>query len=174
MLSVLALTMNGCGSQAKSSEQSEANFKSEQSEKIWLFHLGQPMDEVQSVLTEKGYVFETKSTNSSGSISSILDGNVVEYLGVEWSGFILLFEDNALCGVSLTHMDTCLDDLSKPDWNSVVSALDESYGEHKKKIEKESGTENTSMWEWHKGDIDVNFAVGMGGDLALLSIDIKD
>lgn len=129
--------------------------------KVWLLEIGQTKAEVEKILKNHNYRYKDNEDKDG------FDGNqVVEYLGIEFDGFMLTFKDDKLVQISFRKADG--EELTEEDAEKVVKQLDERFGEHRedRTAAREYGTIG---WTWEKDNINVSFTRMFGGSMSLLT-----
>lgn len=143
-----------------------ASISCSKQEKVWLVSIGQPKNEVEKILKEKGY----KITDKDSVIDIQAD---VKYLDIDWEEVSIDFDRNKMTKL-ITFSKYKGIQLTKDQKKNVVSHFDDIYGEHEcdKSQKKDLGT---VIWSWKKDGTGVIFCSFLDGQVAILNVGkVKD
>lgn len=158
LLSLIAvITLVGCNAQEP------------QSKDIWLFHLGEPKEEVLKDLKKNHYTFqEVKDENECATIT---ENPTINYLGVDWDKCSVFYNiDNDKVKAVLFTRVSPLAGLSDPLPSYKIKALQDSlskkYGEMREV--REPSETDSRQYVWYDDDLHITFVTMHQGRTAFI------
>lgn len=159
ILSTLILV--SCGQQKKETEDN-----------IWLFHLGESKTEVKAALDEKHMPYIDDTVDGLNGIAG--HGFELEYAGLDWNGFGVVFEKDTAVAILLMRENQMnkLNNNNTVDYriDAVVRNMDSMFGEHLTYLPNTDDISNLTKHTWETDKVYAELSSMFEGDVVSLMV----